>query len=650
MLGNLSRRSTINRTWVEAIDRSLGTIEFALDGTILNANDNFLALVGYGLDEIRGRHHRMFVLEGEAGSEAYEAFWRDLRAGRYQSGEYERVGRDGRRIWLQATYNPVLDRRGRTVSVVKFAADITAQKRFDAEFRGETDAIGLSQAVIQFDLAGNILSANRNFLEAVGYRPDEVVGRHHRMFVEPDYAESPDYAAFWAALRRGEYGTGEYKRRGRDGREIWLQASYNPIRDLDGTVFKVVKYATDITAEKRANADTAGQLAAVNRSQAVIQFDPSGRILDANENFLAAVGYRAEEVRGRHHSMFVEPDYAKGAEYAAFWERLRRGDFIAGMFQRFGRNGRSVWIQASYNPVFDPDGRLAKVVKFATDVTASMEARKVAVDAAERTLDNVQTVTDAAEAMDVAARSISGSMVRSKAAVDDIHDQAHEADASTLRLRAAAEAMGSVVQLITGIAEQINLLALNATIEAARAGAAGRGFAVVAAEVKSLATQTTTATGRISAEIADMQSASTDVAAKLGSITAAIGTISAHVDEVASSTVRQSESTGAILGSMRQAANGVSSISMSLDDWTVGMEERRSDRRTRVLLAATIDLGRGRLQPCTVRNLSTSGAMIHLRDEVPVPDGFTLVIDQDGRRHACATARQEGREIGVRFV
>ncbi|MER2263789.1 methyl-accepting chemotaxis protein [Methylobacterium oxalidis] len=650
MLGTLSYRATVNRAWVEAIDRSLATIEFALDGTILNANENFLAVVGYDLDAIKGRHHRMFVRPDEAGSGAYETFWRGLREGRFQSGEYRRVGRDGREIWLQATYNPVLDRSGRPVSVVKFASDITAQKRADAEYRGAVDAIDLSQAVIQFDLDGTILTANRNFLATVGYSLDEIVGRHHRMFVEPDYAASPDYAAFWATLRRGEYGAGEYKRLGRDGREIWLQASYNPVRDVDGTVVKVVKFASDITIAKRSSADAAGQLAAVNRSQAVIQFDPSGRILDANENFLRAVGYRAEEVRGRHHSMFVAPDYAKGAEYAAFWERLRRGDFIAGTFQRFGRDGRRVWIQASYNPVFEPDGRLAKVVKYATDVTASMEARKVAIDAAEKTLDNVQTVTDAAETMDIAAQSISRSMSRSKAAVDEIHAQAHEADASTLRLREAADAMGSVVQLITGIAEQINLLALNATIEAARAGAAGRGFAVVAAEVKSLATQTTSATGRISTEIADMQGASTDVAAKLGSITAAIGTISTYVDEVAASTGRQTRSTGEILVSMRQAAGGVSSISMSLDDWTVGMEERRADRRTRVLIAATIDLGGGRTVACTIRNLSESGAKVHLREPVSLPDRFALVADQDGRRYACRLVRRDGSEIGVEFA
>lgn len=642
-------RSHEREAWLSAIDKSLGTIEFALDGTIIDANSNFLSVVGYGIDEVRGRHHRMFVSKAQGESRDYAAFWASLREGSFQSGEFERVGKDGGRIWLQATYNPILDRRAQPVRVVKFATDITAQKRLSAEFLGETQAIGKSQAVIHFALDGTIMDANDNFLDSVGYRIDEIRGQHHRMFVDRDYAASAEYATFWTKLARGEFEAGEYKRVGKDGREITLQATYNPICDIDGKPFKVVKYATDVTRERIRDADASGQLAAVNRAQAVIAFDVTGKILDVNDNFLAALGYRKDEVVGRPHSMFVEPDYARSAQYEQFWTRLRGGDFISGMFQRIGKGGRAVWIQASYNPIFDPDGKLLKVVKYATDVSGSMEARRVAVDAAERTLDNVQTVTESAETMNTAAVSISETMARSKAAVDEIHGRTGEADAATARLRDAAQSMGSVVQLITDIAQQINLLALNATIEAARAGEAGRGFAVVATEVKELASQTTAATAKISTEIADMQGVSGAVVSQLASITESIGTIRQYVAGVADSTDAQSRATGEILLSMRQAAGGVSSISMSLDNWTVGVEERRTDRRTRVLLPAAILIAGGEI-PCTIRNLSGTGAKLHSRRAKDVPDRFDLRIEEDGTRKICIVRRREGEELGVQFA
>ena len=211
--------------------------------------------------------------------------------------------------------------------------------------------------------------ANTGFLDAVGYKLEEVQGRHHSLFVAPAERESQAYRAFWAALARGEFQRAEYKRIGKDGREIWLQAIYNPVRDSQGKPYKVVKFATDITQDKLRRADVAGQIAAINRSQGVIHFDMDGTILDANENFLSVVGYRLDEVRGQHHRTFVEPSQVQSAEYLQLWEALRRGEYRAGVFKRLGRGGRAVWIQASYNPIFDADGKPFKVVKYATDIT-----------------------------------------------------------------------------------------------------------------------------------------------------------------------------------------------------------------------------------------------------------------------------------------
>ncbi len=284
---------------LEALHRSQAVITFALDGTIEEANANFLDLMGYRLDEVRGRHHRMFVAPTEAAAPAYEAFWQTLRQGAFQAAEYRRITKDRREVWIRATYNPVLDARGRPVRIVKFALDVTAERLASAESAGQIAAIDRSQAVIQFDLDGTIRHANANFLGALGYELAEVQGRHHSLFVDPAEAASPEYRDFWQALARGEYRAGEFKRRARDGRDVWIQASYNPILDLAGRPFKVVKYASDVTAAKVVAADMAGQVEAARRSQAVIEFAMDGTVLDANANFLSAMGYTLAEVAGR---------------------------------------------------------------------------------------------------------------------------------------------------------------------------------------------------------------------------------------------------------------------------------------------------------------------------------------------------------------
>ncbi len=354
---------------LKAINKSSAVIEFKLDGTIITANENFLNVMGYTLKEIKGKHHSMFAEPGYANSAEYQQFWASLRKGELQVAQYKRFGKGGREVWIQASYNPLIGITGKPYKIVKYATDITEQKFHEADSEGQINAIGKSQAVIHFDLNGTILSANENFLNAMGYSLSEIKGQHHSMFAESHYAASAEYKEFWAKLKRGEFEAGQYKRLGKGGKEIWIQASYNPIFDMSGKPFKVVKFATDITQQKLQEADTSGQIKAIGKSQAVIEFNMDGTITNANSNFLSVTGYNIEEIRGQHHSMFVEPSYAAGTEYKQFWDKLNQGEFEAGQYKRFGKSGEEIWIQASYNPIFDMNGRPFKVVKYATDIT-----------------------------------------------------------------------------------------------------------------------------------------------------------------------------------------------------------------------------------------------------------------------------------------
>ncbi len=360
---------------IEAINKVQAIIEFNMDGTIITANENFLAAVGYSLEEVQGQHHSMFVEPDFKISAEYNEFWAKLNRGEYETKEYKRLGKAGKEIWIQASYNPIFDSNGKPYKVVKFATDISQQKLLNANFEGQIEAINKAQAVIEFNMDGTIITANENFLTTMGYTLDEIKGQHHSMFVEPEFKASYEYKTFWEKLNRGEYETQEYKRLGKAGKEVWIQASYNPILDLNGKPFKVVKLATDVTAQKLLNADYSGQISAISKAQAVIEFNMDGTIITANQNFLDAVGYSLNEVQGRHHSMFVEPEYKNSLEYQQFWEKLNRGEYDANEYMRLGKAGREVWIQASYNPVLDLNGKPFKVVKYATDITE----RKMAI-------------------------------------------------------------------------------------------------------------------------------------------------------------------------------------------------------------------------------------------------------------------------------
>ncbi len=370
---------------IDAINKSQAVIEFDLDGKVITANQNFLSVMGYSLEEIQGQHHSLFVDSEFKMSADYQAFWDKLRTGQFDSGRYKRIGKNGKEVWLEATYNPVVDETGKPFKFVKFATDITAQALRNANDAGQVQAISKAQAVIEFDMNGYVIDANSNFLSALKYSLEEIKGKHHSLFVEQKCRETSDYKLFWDKLRNGIFDAGQYKRIAKDGSEVWIQASYNPIMDLNGKPMKVVKYATNITDQKMQYADFSGQIQAISKSQAVIEFDLEGKIMYANDLFLNALGYSLDEVEGKHHSIFVDQQYRASAEYKEFWSKLRRGEYDDGEYLRLGKGGREVWIQASYNPILDLNGQPFKVVKYATDITDRVNARKILEQAVEET-------------------------------------------------------------------------------------------------------------------------------------------------------------------------------------------------------------------------------------------------------------------------
>ena len=366
---------------IEAISRAQPVSTYDMNGIVLDINENFESVLGYGRAEVIGKHVSIFEDERERQTPRCQAalkeLWERLNRGEVCDGEAKRSTKQGKEIWIHYSYNPVLDREGKPYKVINYFRDVTQQKLALADQAGQIAAIGKAQAVIEFHMDGTVVAANDNFLNALGYTLDEIKGKHHSLFVDEAYKQSPAYKEFWTKLNRGEYDAAEYKRIGKGGREVWIQASYNPILDLDGKPFKVVKYATDVTRQKLVNADYQGQIAAISKAQAVIEFNMDGTVVTANENFLKALGYTLEEIKGKHHSLFVDEAFRQSSDYAEFWAKLRRGEYQAAEYKRIGKGGREVWIQASYNPILDLNGKPFKVVKYATDITP----QKLAINA-----------------------------------------------------------------------------------------------------------------------------------------------------------------------------------------------------------------------------------------------------------------------------
>ncbi|ORM66312.1 pili assembly chaperone [Pantoea rodasii] len=345
-------------------------------------------------------------------------------------------------------------------------------------------------AMVEFTPEGHILTANDLFLERMGYTLKEIIGQHHSIFCTADLVQSPQYRDFWRRLNRGEGFSDKFLRVAKHSRPIWLEANYVPVQDRSGRVIKIVKLASDITARIMDAQEQRAMTTAIERSMAVIAFNLKGEVLMTNDNFLKTMGYRTGEVIGVHHSQFCPPEMRNSEEYRRFWHKLNQGEFISGQFQRVNKLGRTVWLRATYNPVFNEAGELYKVVKFATDVTAQVEKNHLEREAAQQAY---QTALQTSESTRLGATVIENSVQT----INELAGELHGISGDINNLSESSDRIGAIVESIRRIADQTNLLALNAAVEAARAGQHGRSFAVVANEVRTLAANINRATTEI---------------------------------------------------------------------------------------------------------------------------------------------------------
>ena len=364
-----------------------------LKGDILSVNTKFLEVSKYPKDELIGRGHNT-TRHPDMPKEVFKDMWSTIGRGKIFRGIVKNRAKDGTPYYVDAVIAPIMGNIGKPKGYLGVRYDITETEIERHNMRGLFSAINENYAYIEFDIGGNVLTANQNFLNVLGYQLEEITGKHHRTFMDPVDSGKPAYAQFWADLNAGKATADVFKRVTKTGKEVYIQAVYSPIKDEVGRVVKIVKIATDVTEQRLASANFEGQISAIDKAQAVIEFSLDGRILRANDNFLNTMGYVAAELTGAHHSLFVEPAYRQSPEYRMFWDKLGRGEYDAGQYKRVGKGGKETWIQASYNPITGLDGKPYKVVKYATDITAQVKASEALQAAVAQTQ---EVVTSAKE-------------------------------------------------------------------------------------------------------------------------------------------------------------------------------------------------------------------------------------------------------------
>ena len=593
---------------VDAIDSTQSVLAIHPDGTIQTANPNFLSLFGYTAAEVEGRHYTCLLDPTQANGSEFRDFWSEVVQRKTFSGTFRRRTRDGSELWLKSSFTRIENAQGTPVRILEVASDCTEWHKLKeevAELRVRSDITNLTSVVSESDLKGDILDINEKFIEVSKYSRDELIGKPHNTTRHPDMSKDV-FKELWSTIGRGKTFRGIIKNRAKDGTPYYVDAVVAPVLGENGKPRKYigVRYViTDIELERQA---MRGLFSAIDNCFAYIEFDPKGQILKANDIFLKLLGYRAEEVTGRHHRMFLDSSETSKPAYAEFWEALATGKSHNDVFRRIAKDGRDVWIQAVYAAVKDEVGRVYKVVKIATDVTAQKNAERklqrtlaaasqnsgalgaaseellanskqmvsnseetatqagVVSAAAEQVSKNIQTVATATEEMGVSIKEIAKNAHDAASVATTAVKAAEIANATVSKLGDSSTQIGKVIKVITSIAQQTNLLALNATIEAARAGEAGKGFAVVANEVKELAKETAKATEDISQKIEAIQNDTRGAVAAISEISSVINRINDFQNMIATAVEEQTATTNEINRNVIEAARGASEIAQNV--------------------------------------------------------------------------------------